>query len=50
MSTVKDAVTANIESVMAIRQIIEQGLADSMAGRTQNVKDVRKEYDLPGCH
>ncbi len=30
-----------------IRQIIEDGLADSKAGRTKEVGDVRKKYGLP---
>lgn len=30
-----------------VRQAIEQGLADSKAGRTQSVKEVRAKYGLP---
>jgi hypothetical protein len=30
-----------------VRQAIEAGLADSQAGRTSNVKDVRAEFGLP---
>ncbi len=30
-----------------VREVIEQGLADSKAGRTKDVRDVREKYDLP---
>ncbi len=30
-----------------VRQSIESGLADSKAGRTKDVKEVRKEFGLP---
>ncbi len=30
-----------------VRQAIESGLADSKAGRTRDVKEVRKEFGLP---
>ena len=30
-----------------VRQAIEKGLADSKAGRTTEVGEVRKKYDLP---
>lgn len=30
-----------------VRQIIERGLADSRAGRTADVQDVRRKYGLP---
>ena len=30
-----------------VRQAIESGLADSKAGRTTDVKEVRAKYDLP---
>ena len=30
-----------------VRQAIERGLADSRAGRTQDVKEVRAKYGLP---
>ena len=30
-----------------VRQVIEEGLADSMAGRTKDVKEVREKYGLP---
>jgi hypothetical protein len=30
-----------------VREVIEHGLADSKAGRTKNVLDVRKQYGLP---
>jgi DNA-binding transcriptional regulator YiaG len=29
-----------------VRQVIEQGLADSQAGRTTDVKEVRRKYGL----
>jgi hypothetical protein len=31
-----------------VRQVIEQGLADSEAGRTTDVGEVRKKYGLQG--
>ncbi|MBM4044260.1 MAG: hypothetical protein FJ279_04035 [Planctomycetes bacterium] len=30
-----------------VRQVIEQGLADSKAGRTKDVREVRAKYGLP---
>jgi len=30
-----------------VRQVIEQGLVDSKAGRTKDVKEVRAKYGLP---
>ncbi len=30
-----------------VREVIERGLADSRAGRTTDVRDVRAEYELP---
>ena len=30
-----------------VRQVIEQGLADSKAGRTSEVREVRARYGLP---
>lgn len=30
-----------------VREAIERGLADSMAGRTKDVKEVRAKYGLP---
>ena len=30
-----------------VRQVIEQGLADSNAGRTKDVHEVRQKYGLP---
>ncbi len=29
-----------------VRQVIEKGLSDSKAGRTKDVKDIRKKYGL----
>jgi len=30
-----------------VRQVIEEGLADSTAGRTKDVKEIREKYGLP---
>ena len=30
-----------------VRQAIEKGLADSKAGRTTDVQDIRRQYGLP---
>jgi len=30
-----------------VRETIERGLADSRAGRTKDVKEVREKYNLP---
>jgi hypothetical protein len=30
-----------------VREVIERGLADSKAGRTKDVKDIRAKYGLP---
>jgi hypothetical protein len=30
-----------------VRQVIEEGLADSMMGRTKDVKEIREKYGLP---
>jgi hypothetical protein len=30
-----------------VRQVIEQGLSDSRAGRTTDVREVRRSYGLP---
>ena len=30
-----------------VREAVEHGLADSRAGRTKDVKEVRLKYDLP---
>ena len=30
-----------------VREVIEQGLADSKAGRTKDVKEIRAKYGLP---
>jgi hypothetical protein len=32
-----------------VREVIEQGLADSKAGRTKDVKDIRAQYGLLYC-
>jgi hypothetical protein len=31
-----------------VRQVVEQGLTDSKAGRTKSVNEVRAKYGLPG--
>ena len=31
-----------------VREAIERGLADSKAGRTKDVREVRAKYGLPG--
>lgn len=30
-----------------VREVIERGLADSRAGRTKDVREVRRKYGLP---
>ena len=30
-----------------VREVIERGLADSLAGKTKDVKEVRAKYGLP---
>ena len=30
-----------------VRQIIEEGLADSKSGRTRDVREIREKYGLP---
>jgi len=35
---------------ICVRQAIEQGLADSQAGRTKQVPEVRAKYGLPPQH
>ena len=30
-----------------VREVVERGLADSQAGRTKDVKDIRAKYGLP---
>ena len=30
-----------------VREVIEQGLGDSKAGRTKDVRDIRKKHGLP---
>ncbi len=30
-----------------VREVVERGLADSEAGRTKDVKDIRAKYGLP---
>lgn len=34
-------------SEIYVRQVIEQGLADSRSGNTTEVREVRKKYGLP---
>jgi len=37
----------DLMSEIYVRQVIEEGLADSEAGRTQDVRSVRAKYGLP---
>lgn len=30
-----------------VREVIERGLSDSMAGKTKDVKEIRAKYSLP---
>ncbi len=30
-----------------VREVVERGLADSKAGRTKDVRDIRSKYSLP---
>jgi len=42
----KNATWDDLINAIYIRQVIEQGLADSKAGRTKDVAEVRKRYGL----
>jgi len=41
-----DSTWDDLISEIYVRQVIEKGLADSRAGRTTDVKDVRRKYGL----
>lgn len=43
----EDATWDDLMQKIYIRQAIEAGLADSEAGRTTDVKEVRKKFGLP---
>lgn len=43
----EDATWDDLIHEIYVRQVIEQGLADSEAGRTADVRDVRARYGLP---
>jgi hypothetical protein len=42
-----DATWDDLMHEIFIRQVIEEGLADSKAGRTTDVSDIRRKYGLP---
>ena len=42
----KNATWDDLINEIYVRQVIEQGLADSKAGRTKGVAEVRKKYGL----
>ena len=42
-----DSTWDDLMNEIYVRQVIDQGLADSQQGRTTNVIDVRKKYGLP---
>lgn len=42
----KNATWDDLINEIYVRQVIEQGLADSKAGRTKDVAEVRKNYGL----
>lgn len=42
----EDATWDDLIHEIYVREVIERGLADSNAGRTTSVNDVRAEYDL----
>jgi DNA-binding transcriptional regulator YiaG len=42
----KNATWDDLINEIYVRQVIEQGLADSKAGRTTDVAEVRKRYGL----
>lgn len=43
----EDATWDDLIHEIYVRQVIEQGLADSEAGRTTDVQEVRRQYGLP---
>jgi hypothetical protein len=42
-----DSTWDDLMNEIYVRQVIDQGLADSQQGRTMDVVDVRKKYGLP---
>jgi hypothetical protein len=42
----KNATWDDLINEIYVRQVIEEGLADSKAGRTKDVAEVRKKYGL----
>ncbi len=42
-----DATWDDLMREIYVRGVIERGLADSRAGRTRDVKDIRAKYNLP---
>lgn len=42
-----DATWDDLMREIYVREAIEKGLSDSLAGRTRDVTEVRKEYGLP---
>ncbi|HEU0264171.1 MAG TPA: hypothetical protein VFR01_00430 [Geobacterales bacterium] len=42
-----DATWDDLMHEIYVREVIERGLADSTAGRTQAVHDIRAKYGLP---
>ncbi|MBN1974047.1 MAG: hypothetical protein JW787_10445 [Sedimentisphaerales bacterium] len=42
-----DSTWDDLMNEIYVRQVINQGLADSQNGRTMDVVDVRKKYGLP---
>jgi len=42
-----EAIRRLVKCEIYVRQAIERGLADSKAGRTTDVKEVRAKYGLP---
>jgi hypothetical protein len=42
----EDATWDDLINEIYVRQIIKKGLADSLAGRTTDVKEIRAKYDL----
>ena len=42
-----DATWDDLMHEIYVRQVIELGLADSKAGRTKDVKEIRAKYGLP---
>lgn len=42
-----DATWDDLMHEIYVREVIERGLADSKAGRTKDVSEIRAKYDLP---